>query len=128
MDNSVMSALQFGIEALMIPHIVVCGHHACGGVKASASNVDHTPPLEQWVRNIRDVQRLNADVRTGVWRNLSHMDGCKRVVYSQDRVNDCAQVCPLAPGCVFYLEELRDPTTDKNLVLPCFSGAACHQG
>jgi len=61
MDNSVMSALQFGINALKIPHIVVCGHYACGGVKASMTNVDHTPPLEQWVRNVRDVQRLNAE-------------------------------------------------------------------
>lgn len=56
MDNSMMSVLQFAVEALKVPHIVVCGHYECGGAKASLSQTDHTPPLSVWLRNIRDVQ------------------------------------------------------------------------
>ena len=36
-----------------------CGHYDCGGVGASTKNVDHVAPLENWLRNIRDVYRLH---------------------------------------------------------------------
>jgi len=58
-DLSMMSVIQFAITALKIPHIVVCGHYECGGVKASLENVDHLPPLELWLRKIRDTYRLH---------------------------------------------------------------------
>jgi hypothetical protein len=54
MDLSMMSVLQYAVETLEVPHIVVCGHYDCGGVRASLVNKDHRPPLEQWLRNIRD--------------------------------------------------------------------------
>lgn len=59
-DLAVMSAIQFGINVLKIPHVIVCGHYECGGVRASVANVDHAPPLSIWLRNIRDVYRLHA--------------------------------------------------------------------
>ena len=49
-DFNVMSALQYAVGVLEIPHIIVCGHYDCGGVKASVENRDHTPPLENWLR------------------------------------------------------------------------------
>mmetsp|Transcript_5739 Transcript_5739/g.10158 ORF Transcript_5739/g.10158 Transcript_5739/m.10158 type:complete len:414 (-) Transcript_5739:29-1270(-) len=58
-DFNVMAALQFAINVLKIPHIIVCGHYDCGGVRASIENKDHVPPLENWLRNIRDVYRLH---------------------------------------------------------------------
>lgn len=61
MDSSMMAVLQFAVEALKVPHIVVCGHYECGGVKASSTKTDHKPPLSTWLRNIRDVQRIYAD-------------------------------------------------------------------
>ena len=54
-----MSALQYGVNVLKVPHIIVCGHYDCGGVRASIENRDHVPPLENWLRNIRDVYRLH---------------------------------------------------------------------
>jgi len=109
MDNSVMSALQFGIEALMIPHIVVCGHHACGGVKASASNVDHTPPLEQWVRNIRDVQRLNADEL----RAIKDDDERLRRLVELNVVEQCLNLYKTA-----VVQRRRATTADGNDISP----------
>jgi carbonic anhydrase len=45
--NSVLSLLILG------------GHYDCGGVRACTKNLDHQPPLENWLRNIRDVYRLH---------------------------------------------------------------------
>jgi carbonic anhydrase len=38
---------------------MVVGHYDCGGVKAAMTNMDHVSPLENWLRNIRDVYRLH---------------------------------------------------------------------
>lgn len=58
-DFNTMSALQYAVNVLNVPHIIVCGHYDCGGVRASIENRDHVPPLENWLRNIRDVYRLH---------------------------------------------------------------------
>jgi carbonic anhydrase len=58
-DFNLMSALQYAVGVLEVPHIIVCGHYECGGVRASIVNKDHVPPLENWLRNIRDVYRLH---------------------------------------------------------------------
>lgn len=60
-DFNLMAALQYAVDVLHIPHIIVCGHYECGGVRASVERKDHVPPLENWLRNIRDVYRLHKD-------------------------------------------------------------------
>eukprot|EP00288_Rhodomonas_lens_P012905 CAMPEP_0177706912 /NCGR_PEP_ID=MMETSP0484_2-20121128/9474_1 /TAXON_ID=354590 /ORGANISM="Rhodomonas lens, Strain RHODO" /LENGTH=398 /DNA_ID=CAMNT_0019218397 /DNA_START=100 /DNA_END=1296 /DNA_ORIENTATION=- len=60
-DTSLMSILQFSLEFLEVENIIVCGHYACGGVAASMSKNDHHAPLENWIRQIKDVYRLHAD-------------------------------------------------------------------
>jgi carbonic anhydrase len=65
-DFNAMSAIQYAVGVLEVPHIIVCGHYDCGGVRASRENLDHAPPLENWLRSIRDVYRLhNKEVRAG---------------------------------------------------------------
>lgn len=60
-DFNLMAALQYAVEVLKVPHIIVCGHYDCGGVRASMEKKDHVPPLENWLRNIRDVYRLHRE-------------------------------------------------------------------
>ena len=57
-DLSAMSVINFAVTQLHIKHIVVCGHYACGGVKAAMQSVD-LGILNPWLRNIRDVYRLH---------------------------------------------------------------------
>jgi len=57
-DMNLMSVLQYAVDALDVEHIMVVGHYECGGIKAAMSNHNHGSPLENWVRNIRDVMRL----------------------------------------------------------------------
>jgi carbonic anhydrase len=57
-DLNVMSVVNYAIEHLKVNHVVVCGHYACGGVKAAMQSAD-LGILNPWLRNIRDVYRLH---------------------------------------------------------------------
>lgn len=57
-DLNVMSVLNYAVRHLKVNHIIVCGHYACGGVKAAMHSTD-MGILNPWLRNIRDVYRLH---------------------------------------------------------------------
>ncbi|WOD45128.1 carbonic anhydrase [Hwangdonia lutea] len=59
-DLSVMSVVNYAVDHLKVKQIVVCGHYACGGVKAAMQSAD-LGILNPWLRNIRDVYRLHKD-------------------------------------------------------------------
>jgi carbonic anhydrase len=60
-DTNGLSSIQFAVDVLKVKHIIVCGHYDCGGIRAALQPRDHQPPLENWLRNIRDVYRLHQD-------------------------------------------------------------------
>ncbi|MBX7066841.1 MAG: carbonate dehydratase [Parachlamydiales bacterium] len=53
-DFNCLSALEFGVNILKIPHIIVCGHYGCGGVMAAMED-HHLGLVDNWLRNIRDI-------------------------------------------------------------------------
>ncbi|WP_034042610.1 carbonic anhydrase [Wocania ichthyoenteri] len=57
-DLNVMSVLNYAVDHLKVKYIVVCGHYACGGVKAAMQSAD-LGILNPWLRNIRDVYRIH---------------------------------------------------------------------
>jgi len=59
-DLNVMSVVNYAVEHLKVSHVVVCGHYACGGVKAAMQSAD-LGILNPWLRNIRDVYRLHRE-------------------------------------------------------------------
>ena len=59
-DLNVMSVLNYAVRHLKVNHIIVCGHYACGGVKAAMQSAD-LGILNPWLRNIRDVHRLHKE-------------------------------------------------------------------
>jgi len=65
-DFSSMSVLQYAVDYLKVRHVVVCGHYDCGGVKAALSAYDHKAPLENWLKNIRDVARIHEKELSGI--------------------------------------------------------------
>jgi carbonic anhydrase len=51
--HGVSAALEFGVAALKVKHIVVLGHARCGGVKAFAENAEPLSPgdfIGNWMR------------------------------------------------------------------------------
>ncbi len=88
-DLNCMSAVKYAVEALKVEHIVVCGHHGCGGVRAafkgeSEGLIDHwLDPVKRLVRDHKhelsampdDTTRINhlceENVRSQL-RNLAH--------------------------------------------------------
>jgi len=52
-DTNLMSVMQYAVDALKVPHIIVCGHYNCGGVKAALNN-QSLGLIDNWIRNIKD--------------------------------------------------------------------------
>jgi carbonic anhydrase len=53
-DLNLLSVLNYAVEFLEIPHIIVCGHYGCGGVRAALTHRNFGL-LNKWLRNIKDV-------------------------------------------------------------------------
>jgi carbonic anhydrase len=57
-DFNMLSVLQYAVEILNVRHIIVCGHHNCGGVAAAMSNQSYGL-MDQWIWNIKNVYRVH---------------------------------------------------------------------
>jgi carbonic anhydrase len=53
-DSSVGAAIEFAVDVLEVPTIVVCGHSHCGAMKAlQAGSADPDSRLSSWLRHAR---------------------------------------------------------------------------
>jgi carbonic anhydrase len=59
-DENIMAVLQYGVEVLQIKHLVVSGHHGCGGVIAANSG-KHYGKMDSWLEKIRNVRLKHAE-------------------------------------------------------------------
>ncbi len=59
-DLNLMSVLQFAVDVLGVRHIILCGHHGCGGIKAALDG-GTTGPIDRWLANARAVRDDHAD-------------------------------------------------------------------
>lgn len=64
-DLNIMSVVNYAVDHLKVNHVVVCGHYACGGVKAAMQSAD-LGILNPWLRNIRDVYRIHKKELDGI--------------------------------------------------------------
>ncbi|RZM18852.1 MAG: carbonic anhydrase [Sphingomonas sp.] len=59
-DLNLLSVLQYAVDVLQVPNIVICGHHGCTGIH-DALHGGVTGALDTWLENARDVARDHAD-------------------------------------------------------------------
>ncbi len=61
-DLNCLTVLQYAVEVLEVKHVIVVGHHGCGGIRAAYEDGDHGL-ADNWLRNIKDVRyRHNAEL------------------------------------------------------------------
>jgi carbonic anhydrase len=58
-EVGIVSVLEYAILDMKIPHIIVCGHTDCGGIKAldAALDLSSRPTLSRWLDLARPAQR-----------------------------------------------------------------------
>jgi carbonic anhydrase len=58
--RSVGSAIEYAVHALKVPHIVICGHTQCGGLKALMEGpdklADAMPTLVSWLKDAEELR------------------------------------------------------------------------
>ena len=64
-DMNMLSVLDYAVNVLKIKHVIVCGHYGCGGVKAAMGN-QTIGLIDNWIRHIKDVYRLNKKELDGI--------------------------------------------------------------
>jgi carbonic anhydrase len=55
-DLNCLTVLQYAVEVLKVEHVLVVGHHGCGGVQAVIEQ-RRTGLADNWLRHIEDVAR-----------------------------------------------------------------------
>ena len=53
-DLNMLSVLSYAVNVLEVEHVIVCGHHGCGGVHAAMGRKD-LGLINKWLRNIKDI-------------------------------------------------------------------------
>jgi carbonic anhydrase len=58
-DLNCLSVLHFAVDVLRVRHVIVCGHHGCGGVAAALHNRAFGL-IDNWLRHVQDVRHKHA--------------------------------------------------------------------
>ncbi|MCX7551178.1 carbonic anhydrase [Xanthomarina sp. F2636L] len=85
-DLNVMSVVNYAVDHLGVKHVIVCGHYACGGVKAAMQSAD-LGILNPWLRNIRDVYRLHKEELSNIECDAKRYDRLVELNVQEQCVN-----------------------------------------
>ncbi|RPB19406.1 carbonic anhydrase [Terfezia boudieri ATCC MYA-4762] len=126
-DLSSLSVIQYALEHLGVRHIIVCGHHGCGGVLAALGD-KKLGLIDNWIKNIRDVRakhKAELDAIDNPQKQCSRLvelnviaqvHNLKRMANVQKAIERGVQVHGLVygvgTGCAEILEIPRDPDAE----------------
>jgi carbonic anhydrase len=83
-DLNCLSVVQYAIDVLGVPHIMVVGHYGCGGIRAALDG-ESLGLIDNWLRHIQDVADRHAaimDVQPDIdarWRALCELNVIEQV-------------------------------------------------
>lgn len=81
-DSNGMSVLQYAVNALEVSHVIVCGHHNCGGVRAVLTD-SAEGALRDWLRPLQHLLHQHADELEGLDDQERWDRGCELNVKAQ---------------------------------------------
>ena len=64
-DLNCLSVLQFAVDQLRVPHVIVCGHYGCGGVRAALDDM-RLGLVDNWLRHVQDVRERHSGLLDGL--------------------------------------------------------------
>lgn len=74
-ETGFMSVLEYAVAVLKVRHIIVCGHHRCGGIKAAMTDENTgLSHLDHHLDGIRDVRRRHADELADITDDAERLD------------------------------------------------------
>lgn len=74
-DIDMLSVLEFAVNVLEVPHVIVCGHYGCGGVKAAMDNKE-MGLIDNWLGHIKDTFRLHREEIDAIPDEKERYDRC----------------------------------------------------
>lgn len=82
-DTNAISVIEYAVDHLKTPHLIVCGHYGCGGVKAAIDNLNEGITA-QWIQPIRKLYSRFEDSFSGmtdnqVWATMSELNVIEQV-------------------------------------------------
>jgi len=134
-DENFLAVLQFAVETLEVPHIVLCGHYGCGGIEAMLRGRTDGP-VENWLTGARDAhaahraeiqelgsfdQRVNRMVELNVRHQLGRLGGLDIVRKAFERGQPLTLhgwVYDLRDGILSQLYEVASQEQLNNLMPP----------
>jgi carbonic anhydrase len=77
-DLNCLSVMQYAIEVLQVKHVILCGHYACGGVRAVQQG-QRFGLIDNWLEHVHDVQCRHAGLfknrtEATAWRTLCELN------------------------------------------------------
>ncbi|MFD2096397.1 carbonate dehydratase [Corallincola platygyrae] len=59
-DLNCLSVMQYAVDVLKVPEIIICGHYGCGGIVAAMNNTK-VGLVNNWLLHVRDIYLKNRD-------------------------------------------------------------------
>lgn len=72
-DFNCLSVVQYAVDVLKVEHIIVCGHHGCGGVKAALDNLS-LGLIDNWLRHVQDVLHVHEELLAQIEDEAERVD------------------------------------------------------
>lgn len=87
-DLNCLSVIQYAAEILKVKHIIVCGHYGCGGIQAAWENKE-CGLIDNWLNNIKDVQRFYRNELDGLQSEKEKIDRLCELNVIEQVINVC---------------------------------------
>ncbi|MGN6649678.1 carbonic anhydrase [Trinickia sp.] len=137
-DGNTSSVVEYAVHALGVEHIVICGHHHCGGVRAALSQPsDALPVVNRRIAGLRQLAHRHQEALSAIADFEARVDRLVELNVIEQvkllRESPIVRSAPRPPtvhGWVFGLREgLLTPLTDaEEAPHSCVPAAAIAEG